>query len=73
MNEPNVTGFRLKDALAALSRAGFSNVSVVATSPPGSISREYDGDSRVLRQKNDTEGSAAELVVSGRYTSDKGA
>jgi hypothetical protein len=64
MSNKDVTGFRLKEALAFLSEEGMIDPIVKTTSPPGKTDAQYDEDSRVLRQKIGVDGNTVELTVS---------
>lgn len=63
---PDVTGFTLGEAVSLLEAAGVTGIDIRITTPPREKNREYDSNSRVVRQldlSSAGEGKRVELVV----------
>ena len=47
---PDVTGFALDEAVGLLNAAGVTGIEIRITAPPREKNRQYDSNSRVVRQ-----------------------
>jgi hypothetical protein len=47
---PDVTGFKLDEAVSLLEAAGVTDIEITVTAPPRETNRQYDSNSRVVRQ-----------------------
>ena len=59
---PDVSGYRLEDAVELLRAKGIKTINIYQTAPPGKKDKIYNGSSRVLRQVLAEDGSIGLLV-----------
>lgn len=59
---PDVSGYRLEDALKVLKSYGVEKIEILQTAPPRQRDAAQDGNSRVIRQVSSAEHSVELLV-----------
>lgn len=59
---PDVSGYRLEQAIKILEKKGFDKFAIHTTAPPRMRDAGYDGNSRVIRQTFSEDGSIHLLV-----------
>ena len=59
---PDISGFRLEQAIRILKEKGFDKFTIHTTAPPRKRDAGYDGNSRVIRQRLSDDGNICLLV-----------